>query len=153
MHKLKMKYRDMSSEYTENLMKPLFKSNQRSYKFLPTDPELLLKQTQSEHQSEIAIHEIINSADRPISTNIVSPSIDFNVHNIETAENPNADGEISELSPGFLDQKRGKDMNTTFHSQMGQQTLNPQYQKKGAGLDLYNSNSIGKDTKEQNTRA
>ena len=44
-------------------------------------------------------------------------------------------------------------MNTTFHSQMGQQTLNPQYQKKVAGLDVYNPNSPGKDTKEQNTRA
>lgn len=31
MHHLKLKYRDMSSQYTENLMKPIFKTSKRSY--------------------------------------------------------------------------------------------------------------------------
>ena len=37
MHKLKMKYRELSSNYTEGLMKPVFQTTQRSYAILPDD--------------------------------------------------------------------------------------------------------------------
>ena len=37
MHKLKLKYRELSSHYTEGLMKPVFQTKQRSYTVLPAD--------------------------------------------------------------------------------------------------------------------
>ena len=37
MHKLKLKYRELSSQYAETLMKPVFKTSKRSYTYLPND--------------------------------------------------------------------------------------------------------------------
>ena len=44
MHKLKLKYRELSSQYAENLMKPVFKTSKRSYTYLPAagdSPEMI----------------------------------------------------------------------------------------------------------------
>ena len=39
LHKLKLKYREMSSMYTEQLMKPVFHTNKRSYSHIVSIPE------------------------------------------------------------------------------------------------------------------
>ena len=42
LHKLKLKYRELSSLYTESLMKPVFTSNKRSYSHItqPADSSM-----------------------------------------------------------------------------------------------------------------
>ncbi len=35
MHKLKLKYRELSSNYADALKQPVFKQSQRSYTYLP----------------------------------------------------------------------------------------------------------------------
>ena len=40
MHKLKLKYRELSSNYADALKQPVFKQSQRSYTYLPAGSEL-----------------------------------------------------------------------------------------------------------------
>ena len=72
MHKLKLKYRELSSQYAENLMKPVFKTSKRSYTYLPAagDSPELIKQHSGPSSN---LDGIINSADEYTTGNNVSP--------------------------------------------------------------------------------
>ena len=71
MHKLKLKYRELSSQYAENLMKPVFKTSKRSYTYLPNDSPDVIRHRQGSRDLE----NIMNSAEHDFATtaNNVSP--------------------------------------------------------------------------------
>ena len=76
MHKLKLKYREMSSQYAEVLKQPVFKTSKRSYTVLPGD-------TPDHRTSE----SLVNSADPGASPRIDETNTDHKLEGM-TEEDP-----------------------------------------------------------------
>lgn len=76
MHKLKLKYRELSSQYAETLMQPVFKTSKRSYTYLP--PTLDSPHLIKNHSGPTSdLEGIINSADEFTTGNNQSPHNEY----------------------------------------------------------------------------
>lgn len=130
LHKLKLKYRELSSQYAENLMQPVFKTSKRSYTHFPDE----LKYS----SNEIRVQNIIDSRDQAYSSEIVSPQNEFlgetasrlkvEIQADPVSMTPQAHGETLKGQR----QSNLTNKNETFHSSV--QNLDhkfmPQYHKK-----------------------
>ena len=139
MHKLKLKYRELSSQYAETLMQPVFKTSKRSYTYLP--PTMDSPQLIKHHSGPSSnLEGIINSADEFTTGNNASPENEYLGETASRLKVEIMDGEKQRQS-SLTNQN-----NETFHS-LGkmEHKFMPQYQKKTplsrANNDLFDKNS------------
>ena len=116
MHKLKLKYRELNSQYSETLKQPVFKTNKRSYSHLA--PEAITIKTTSEGKqltssyrpgptiAENAANSIAGLGEKEFASSNVSP------HNEYLGET------VKEVIPDDEKNRQSKltDKNQTFQS-------------------------------------